>query len=605
MDVLKRKNLSKKAMAVTAVAMMLTMAVLVIPSEDSPIDQDDSDAFPPLLAAIGVYMLIGALVAYVTYDAMEEYTAPSSDNKEILRQAAAENVVNQLNTALNHDLAYAQDEPILIGFSTSYFERMGEIAAAELWTSGGTVNYDEILDDSTAYAMWSAFLLNRSNIISTLFEPFKDKSTEWSSSSTYNPMNVSFRYGDTTIVSDGETLVKYALGTTASASANKVYLYNGDELKDGFLYSSTASTITNGTTTYHMEAGYNDIGGIPSGIYTLTAGVTYVGSMMQTYNTGHANVYPSALLIAGDNTTYALDNGTNISIVNGSSTSVASSLNYVVTADGVTYSVDLTKGLDFMEVLNDASKLVFSNTINSASAAWSVFNAAGEASVFVSPSLLIPNLENMDFSSDQVYLIYMSALQQMSDYYQTASGNFNADDVLISEDSLDLICKGTIYTTSSKTTAVVSNVYFTPMCYLRDQAVTVGDTAFLQPGLAMIWDKQTDGTYKASGLVTLENGNHLTITSIEYRGQTYSSLGDGVTLKVTSLPRVSGYDASGTVDPELKFGSMNILQLGIMIIGILGIIAGLLFRRADFVIIGIVAVGVGWFMGSWIWGLIT
>lgn len=586
----KRMN---KILCVTAVAILLTMTCIAVPlneNGDTIIETEDSDAIAPVVILAIVIMM--AVIAAETYVIITDTDDPGADTTAALREAAANNVISQLSNALKHDKAYAQDEPYLIGFTTSYFQRMAEVAAADLWSADSDMDFDTILEDSNALSEYATLMLNRMNIVNSIFEAFESKASSWDSSSTYDSMSVSLTFGSQEIVSDGDTLVEYCLGTTASGSNNRVYLYDGGDENDGFLYSTSASTVTNTETgtSYSLNAGYNSLANVPSGIYTLQNGVTYMGSMMQTYSSGYSSVYPATVFTGGSETAYIIetsDDGDISAIYNGTTYSNIASLTYKISYNGTYQSVDLIQGLDVIKVLNDASNLIFSDTINAASAAWSIFDSLGEASVFVSPSSLIPNLENMDFTSDQISLIYISALQQISELYGDGSTTVTADDIMISEDSLDLICYGTIYSDSTMTTATASDVYFTPMCYLRDQAVVIGNTAWMQPGLAMTWTKNEDGTYKAAGLVVLESGNYLSISSMVYRGTSYSNLGEGVTLRVMSLPDIDGYEATTPPDPEPTPSSTDWLLIGLIIVGIIGCIIAIF---TDFKVAGIIII---------------
>jgi hypothetical protein len=562
----------KKAAALGIVIMLFGVACFVpLDGDDTVIESDSSEAIAPLVALMWFFLVSsGVGTGYIIGTSLFGNDPAGSNNDAVLRASAADNITAQIGNALKHDLAYAQDEPQLVGFTESYFERMGELAAAELYAAGTTLNRDDILLTSTALGEYAKFMLNRMNIVNSIFEPFKTKATSWSSSSTYNSMKISFGYGSNQVVSDGTTLVKYGLGTTVtSASQSQAYLYNGDGLQDGYLYATGNATIKNVESgqTHTLTGGYNSLAGVPTGIYDLQEGVTYIGSIMQTYSDRSVTVVPAAALQAGSKLVYVLSNDSGYVAVTAGTAQSISALNYKIAYDGTSQTIDLLDGLKYISVLYNASKTVFAKTLNAATAAWYIFNAAGESSILVSPSALLPNLENMDFTPEQIYLIFMSVLPQASEYFKTASGNFSADDVLISEDSLDLICYGSIYTNASKSTAVATDVYFTPMCFLRDQAVLVGDTAWLQSGIVMLWEKQEDGSFKASGVRTLESGNHFVISELQYRGVKYTTLGEGVTLKVKALTRVDGYHPRGTTDPELsKSISLYIIMIVIGIV---------------------------------------
>lgn len=580
----------KQLMAVTAVAMLLAVSLFVPVNDDGDTlimnDTEDSDGNPLFAVAMGVGIVMGLIAGYffTEYWNNTHNTTPVND---------AEHGTEYISGILGELLGPSVNTAELMAFTNSYFGRMGELAACEQWTANGTMNADNILLTSTIVKEYSTLLLSEYNAMDSIFEYTND-------------MTISYVVGSQSYTTTDSHIYAGVGTTVSSSSADRVYLYafeDGDETS-GHLYvygGSAVITATNGST-YTLSEGDNDLHaiGIPNGYYELQTGRTYIGSMMSSLSSDKATLCPAAVLDGASSPLYITNTASGVYMLNGSK--VVSSVQYAITDSDSTSTVDITKMFTIIGNILNASNLLMSNTVNAASAAWSVFNTAGSASSLVSPSSLIPNLENMDFTDDQIYLIYMSALQQMSDYFDTATGNFDASDILVSDNSLDLICQGTIYTNSYQTTEVASG-YFTPMCYLRDQRVEVGTNAWMQTGLAMVWNKNSDGTYYSAGLVVLESGNYIDITSMTYRNTTYSTTEDGVTLHVTSLTALSGFD-NGKLKKTTTTDT-NWLQIILIVVGALGIVAGLVFRRADFLIIGIAAIAVGCLAGSWLWDLIS
>ncbi len=521
------KSKNKRTMALGIVAVLLASA-LFLPSFSE--DTEDSDATQYLNVDMTFINNLGGFL-FLVPNVTDSSTSDSGSND-------AESTFDTIDTSFDTLTNILLTVEETIGFTSSYFQRMSEVAAAETWVNGTDIDNDTILVNSQTYEYYVKQLINYANTMSSICDYSLDSSQ----------LSHTFELGSTSFSTASDDIVTYGMGTTvSSASADKVYIYSGSEdYSFIYVYGGSATIRDTDGNTYILSEGKNTIADIPSGVYELQTGRTYIGSLCASNDTETATVCPAAVLQGSSNTAYVLETSDGVcNVYTSSGTSTISTPVYLdITDSDSTAKVDLSMGFDILRGIQGSLNDVVSDSLSSASAAWMIFNTAGEASVFVSPSALIPNLANMDFTDDQVYLIYMSALQQMSEYYQTASGNFDAEDVLVSEDSLDLICYGTIYSDSTKTTILAEDVYFTPMCYERDQGIVIGSTAWSQPGLAMIWTKNTDGTYTASGLITLSSGNYLQIASMLYRGTSYTTLGDGITLQVKSLTEIYGFDVN-------------------------------------------------------------
>lgn len=583
-------RMTRQLSAVAIIAVMLSASMLAVPLDDQQAQVADTsdaitltDAYNSLFSSIILAFLIG-------YNMPHDRPLASND-----AESAAENVTDVLQALtasgiINSDLGT---------FSQSYFNRMAEVAASEVWSAGSTMDADTILSDSTAADNMAVLAQDVANAVSSPFGYAHDS----------KQLSFGFTWASTTIGakvmtedSKGARLY-YGLGcTVTSSSADRVYLYAGDTENYSALYVSGGATIT-GTDgkTYALAEGYNSLSalGINSGYYQLAAGHTYIGTMADSGASDAATLLPAVVLSGSTALAYVtMPADGQYSVVYNGAAATATNLTYNIKDSDSTAAVQIAAGLSILSSIHATCRAIESKAITSAQAAWKVYDTAGKSSSLVSPSALIPNLKDLDFTSDQVYLIYMSALDQMSAYYETASGNFSAEDVIISQDSLQLICHGTIYSDSTKTAARATDVYFTPMCYLRDQAVVIGDTAFMQPGLAMLWNKTTAG-FQASGLVVLESGNYLSIDSLEYKGQSYATAGDGVTLHVTKLTETNGYKSSehkDTPNPETNWA-----KLILYIAGAILIVGGLITQRIDLILCGVACLLVAWLAGAWIW----
>ncbi len=540
---------NKKKLMVCALATIMVATAIMLPfmhqeteDSDANVFNDIEDAFNCLTAKsgwtkeyFGVTLELGTFAGlpYVYVDDV----GSSNDND-------ATSVVNTINAVINAIYALEPSISSGISFSSSYFQRMCEVAAAETWYAGGTIDNDIILLNSQTCDFVTKDIINYTTPISSEFDYSLNDSS----------LGHSFKVGTYTItpksidVSDDD-IISFGMGTNVTSSSNnKVYIYPGENDNYGYIwvYGGSATITDSDGHTYTLDQGRNDLSGLDKGIYTLQSGRTYVGSLYSSYDSGAATVYPACVINGSSGYCYVLEtaHGNSTIFYNGSATTTTSEVTYKIADRDSTSECSVSKVFDIMRNLMAANQELINDSLTSAQTAWMVFDTAGESSVFVSPSSLIPNLKNLDFTSSQAYLIYMSALQQMSEKFKTTSDKFEASDVLISEDSLDLVCYGTIYTVSQggSRTALATDIYFTPMCYERDQSILIGETPFLQPGLAMTWVSDGNGGFTPGKLITLQSSMVLSISAMIYRGTEYTNVGDGVTLQVKSLPELEGYD---------------------------------------------------------------
>ncbi len=602
------KKDKKKLLALALVSIMVATAISIPFIEE---ETEDSEAvswnnLSDVWNAIKDYEILG-IPAYnyiggyggVTFYLLNDSDSSGSDSNDA--ETVYDVIDNVFDQYLGQDdsgnglLVTVQET---IGFSSSYFMRMSEVACAETWTSGGTIDYDNILVNSQTYDFQTKEVMNYANIFSSGFDYSMNSSS----------LGHSFQWGSTTsAISGTEDIVTLGMGTIiSSSSADSVYIYSGST--DGYsyiyVYGGSAVITDSEGQTYTLNEGYNDLEDVPSGVYDLQTGRTYVGSFVGSNSSDKATVNPGAVLKTTNGLTYVVETSdSNSTVKHGSNTYTVTTPIYLnITDSDSTAQVSISRAFEIIRGIYGATENLVDDCLTDASATWQIFNTAGEASVFVSPSALIPNLANMDFTDAQAYLIYMSALQQMSEKLKAAGEKFDASDVVISEDSLDLLCYGTIYSDSTMSTALKTDVYFTPMCYERDQAILIGNTPFLQPGLAMIWVSDGNGGYMSGGLITLTSGMILSISSMLYRGTYYDNVGDGVTLKVMSLTEIKGYDVNKYHDTKVR---TDYLTLALLVFGGILFVYGLITLNPKIFAAGCVILVFAWFIGPIIWSQIT
>lgn len=556
---------NNKIIAVAAVVMMLAVAVGV-PMMDAQ-EEKSSDA----ILVLAIPIIVTPILFFVAgYFYGKGQAAPDTT---ALRAAET------ITTTLGISGPWSEFINQLMPMTNALRDRTAEIAASEIWAAGKTLDPDDILVRSGTLADSACGAVTAASAISKRLEATSQISAE-------------YKIGGTTMNAGTARVMHYGLGTNVVAdSADRVYIYTereGDQVTGTIDVRGGAATIRAPGKTYTLSEGTNDLKalGIPSGIYELQAGRSYIGSLYPCKAADAATVLPAMVLKGAGGTMHIMKSGSTVSAVGGGT---GDKIEIKFSHAGETATADLTPGLDIMAQYLTGSMAVVDHAVGAAQAVWEVFNTAGRASIWASPSMLMPNLDNMSFTPTQSYMIYMASLQQMCDYYKTARDNFSPEDVKISEDSLDLVCYGTIR--SATNDVMANNAIFTPVCYLRDQAVTVGSTLWGQAGLAMLYEQAPGGKLSSKGIVPLESGYRITLTKIVYKGTVYDQPGQGVTLHVHKLTTIEGW-RGGDIEPTPP-QKADWLQIVVIALGLLALVAGALTRRWDILLGGLILIACG------------
>lgn len=552
--------------AVAAVVMLLAVAVGV----PMAAHEEESEAVL-LVVALAIPIVVTPIIFFIAgYFYGKGASAPDTT---ALRAAET------ITTTLGISGPWSEFVSQLMPMTNSLRDRTAEIAASEIWAAGKTLDPDDILVRSGTLADSACGAVTAASAISERIKATSQISAE-------------YKVGGSSMSAGSARAISYGLGVNVTSEmADRVYIYTereGDQISGTIDVRGGAATLRAPGKTYALSEGRNDLKalGIPSGMYELQAGRSYVGSLYPSKAADAATVLPAICLKGATGTMHILKSGSTVSAVGGAS---GDKVEIKFSHAGESATADLTPGMDIMAQYLTGSMAVVNHAVGAAQAVWEVFNTAGKASIWASPSMLMPNLDNMSFTPTQSYLIYMASLQQMCEYYKTARDNFTPENVKISEDSLDLVCYGTIR--SATNDILANNTIFTPVCYLRDQAVTVGSTLWGQAGLAMVYEQAPGGKLSSKGIIPLESGSKFTLTKIVYKGTVYDQPGQGVTLHIHKLTTIQGW-RGGDIDP-VPPKKTDWLQIAVIALGLLTLVAGALTRRVDLLLGGLILIACG------------
>ena len=417
--------------------------------------------------------------------------------------------------------------------SNSYWMRQAEVAAAERWAS--SVDY------------YAPFILERSGLIANLIQLFDnveagpdtafafldDRLHAWSDDSQYRQMKIYFSYGDVTETDSSSMNVKFRNAVTVSSEYNGTAYLDKREL---YVFGGNATICAEDGTQYQLQTGYNDltqITGFKSGVYALQKDRTYAGSVVPCIDARAAQVYASAVLQIGSD--FKLVKYSN-SLVNIDNVNYDSLDLYVDTGDEKTSEkINLTSILEMNSALIDASYTTLSKSHAAAQAAWMVFDKAEESNILISPSALVPDLQNIDVSAEEMYTLTVLYLEQIYDYWQRTNGNLKDTGFNLSADSLDLYLRGNIYDENGN--MIYSQVIFTPYIWLNSIVLTEGKNTFNQSGIIGVWGESEDLTsWKGTSgytptMISIKSGYSVDIAQIMYDDAVRTS----VTLEVMEV----------------------------------------------------------------------
>ena len=414
-------------------------------------------------------------------------TPPAGNEDEVAKQMRlheAELVYTILNSnkelLANSISGYAD----IWKFSNAYWMRQSEIAATESWVLGERYNATHIIERSSLAENLSKLFANIEEGPDVTFALLTERLSTWSGASGYGSMSIVTMYGDTPMSGSGMD-IKIRNGLNITSDNNRAYLDN----REIWVSGGGATIHSENGTQYQLAAGYNDLAamGIPAGTYAFQKDRQYAGSILPTVSANEAKVQPVAVLSASDSFKLAFYSNSHVTIDNKNYESLGIK---VETGDGTSsQTVDLLLILKEQGTMITATEQTLSKAHASAQAIWQIFNTTQEANILLSPSSLIPD-NSVEVSADEMYMLTVSYLQQVHDYYERTNGNIQKTGFLISADSLDLLVRGDIYDENG--TAVYTDVVFSPYVWLNALNLHIGKVTLDQVGNVAIWGESQD-----------------------------------------------------------------------------------------------------------------
>ena len=430
--------------------------------------------------------------------------AGSSDSvKSAFRATAADYTATDFSVLASTAAMLIDNNAQTWSLAQSYISRAAEISAGMYWTSGGAYNPETVLSYGGAYALAANSIHNTDYALHYAVVNMADRMDDWPTvDEAYASILESIVWDSgSTPEATSSAILYFTSIVSATQTANRVYFGDdgeGDYSAPIWALTNDGKLVGDDGSEYSLSVGANDVH--PAvGWYTISSGV-YAGSFLQSVavNNTAASVRGGAVIaIDGSSFGYATVNpNETLQVVWDGVSSTSSTLKYRYNFDGTFRETSgepdsvanlLVKYAAQTSVING----VLANAAQAGQVMWSICAAAKEANIFLSPSSVSPQLANVSIDANQSYALYVSALSQVSDFYNNYGEQLSAAQTKVSEESLQLYCRGTLY--NSDGTPIASNVVFTPYVYVRDMTVYadgVTFSTFNQDGIAVVWTSE-------------------------------------------------------------------------------------------------------------------
>lgn len=600
-----------KTLSIFLAALICSLAAVPIVDSMQTPPEEDAEALGPLVVPV-IAFVAGLIIGLYFTDHPEPDAIDHELNLANYRMAEAEktqiaiyNSIEMADSGLTMDAA-------VWGFTNAYWQRSVELITASDWNAGAAYNAEQILKKSAVAENMDNLYYSWQHILDSHFWTHRDVRSLWTGD--YAPLQMGYAHDGGTVYADGQIYVDTLSRVLPSTGSDRVYL--SATMPEDANLSTSGKIYVNGTgrITYdngqviNLTTGTYDLSTFRSGYCTLS-GAEFFGPFLPAPDNG-ADIQGAMALITGTKTLFAYaDDG--IKIRDGNEITTSSSLEYEITypnKDGITQTLNADLG----KVLTGWDKIIegMEHTVAASSdvswAAYQLYETMGSANPLVSVAALMPNLTNVTMTKEQIYAMNVLALMQISKWLGMTSAPMTSADLMISEESMDLVCTGTIK--ASDGTVVAEDVVFTPYAYIRDQMVRVGSSLWTQPGMALVWGRAASWTGETDltsmSLVTLDVGMTLEVESMEYLGVPVESL----ILDVKEMIVVANKYLDEHPDPTPVPQPVDLtllVQILFFTIAALAAVVGFYTRNPVILLIAVAIALVAYFAAPWLVGVIV
>ncbi len=580
-------NRNRRYLAVATVAILMVSCIgsaVIIQDEDNEVEAVfgiDDAVFITLfiLSAVETGWIIGDLIVNHTGD-------DDGQDDDIVRENEANTVAESIiNNITNYHTAMSGYNQIW-KLTNEHFIRQAELASSEFWEKDVEFDSTLILEASGVYINSAYMLDNAASQINAMFDLVSDSLGMWNDTEVYaDRMTVELNWGSGSMSTKDS--LKMSVGSAVpdvQDGHDKVFLTD-----ESTIWASSSTTITSDDgIELQLDRGYTDltdIEGFEDGVYALGSGVSYCGDILGIIDIEAAPLYAGMVMGCGDTAKLATydDGGIIVDESRGSSVSLT------IHPDGAeSKTTDLTPILEDYSALMETINWTMTNAVSAAGSIWSIFDRAGQASVYLSTLMVPNNYEDMQLTQAQKVLITILAMEQLASFWDESSESLKEGEYVMS-DSLALFVRGDIVDSTGE--VLYDDVIFTPF-YRQATTLTVGSNSVQREATIAIWGdgenlSSWDGITDASRakLESIGSGYTLVIAEMENKGQMVNS----VDLSINDIEII---DPGQLIHTPNKDGADNdldkIIMLVLVLFGILAILSG--WRSDSYVVMVVGAI---------------
>lgn len=580
-------NRNRRYLAVATVAILMVSCIgsaVIIQDEDNEVEAVfgiDDAVFITLfiLSAVETGWIIGDLIVNHTGD-------DDGQDDDIVRENEANTVAESIiNNITNYHTAMSGYNQIW-KLTNEHFIRQAELASSEFWEKDVEFDSTLILEASGVYINSAYMLDNAASQINAMFDLVSDSLGMWNDTEVYaDRMTVELNWGSGSMSTKDS--LKMSVGSAVpdvQDGHDKVFLTD-----ESTIWASSSTTITSDDgIELQLDRGYTDltdIEGFEDGVYALGSGVSYCGDILGIIDIEAAPLYAGMVMGCGDTAKLATydDGGIIVDESRGSSVSLT------IHPDGAeSKTTDLTPILEDYSALMETINWTMTNAVSAAGSIWSIFDRAGQASVYLSTLMVPNNYEDMQLTQAQKVLITILAMEQLASFWDESSESLKEGEYVMS-DSLALFVRGDIVDSTGE--VLYDDVIFTPF-YRQATTLTVGSNSVQREATIAIWGdgenlSSWDGITDTSRakLESIGSGYTLVIAEMENKGQMVNS----VDLSINDIEII---DPGQLIHTPNKDGADNdldkIIMLVLVLFGILAILSG--WRSDSYVVMVVGAI---------------
>jgi len=625
-----------RLLAVAITALMLTLvAIPFIESEQQTESQYEDTlglSWYDVKRAIaspfdGTAKINRAIADWITGKPLTNDAGLPEEIKEFARQNEMVSVQEKVGLVSRLGASLIDNDRQVLSLSRMHMNRAAEITAGMMWYEGNVFKSDSILEFSGIMSLLGMTNHNTQQAMDWAYDQSANRVSAWKDADNWaTGLEIKFVWngGSTANASSNINLdfatIMYAGAGNASNGPNLFYLDttsmagNPTSPMNNSVYNFGAG----GMFTYAETGGQfpvagntaTDVSGWPTGWYWASPG-TYAGPFLSSTTAGRIAETEGGVVIDVDGTIgyITVDGGGTLHITYNGTTKESEYLDYSISTDGTTKTTT-----DVLEESNIISNMIRAysdyygeilsvqfEAANYALTMWTISAQARQSNILLSPSSVIPQLENMDVDAIQAYAIYVSALEQIAEYYNNNGEILKAADIKISEKSMQLYCFGSIYNPDGS--VIAKNVIFTPYVYVNNMTISkFGYNTFSQAGSVMIWDTEAstasewDGTSTNNAeLIVVDKGVYFESPEIYYQ---HKLVQNTITLEVRTIRATDIFSNWTPILPDTP-KMLNATTLIMIIFSEMGVIIALLgwkFGSPMLIVIGIVVIALGVFL---------